>query len=423
MDFVELLKRSTLIHLIIAAGAGVTVYFGDDWFHRVVIPFFGMSSPAANALGSVAIVATVYLAQRLISIAFYRDWLFGLGKRESCDRRQLDAVIDAAEQVADELAGVPNYNGVVRSHLTDVTQATEKAAFDISSRLQSIDGVMTNLSQLVKDTATKSEQALSESKARIAENRDLLQNIERYIEARIKAVQDDQQKVAAVVNDARTLTPLVDLIRSISNQTNLLALNAAIEAARAGEAGRGFAVVADEVRKLSADSDKAVAQINQGIQRVMASIQSHFQDKLSTTTINEERTALKGFAHQLDALGESYREITEQNAQVIDSILDTSEQVAGMFMDTMASVQFQDVTRQQIELVAAALDRLDEHATMLSKWLKEIENPDFEVRPLAHHLDELYQNYVMDSQRDAHLAAVGSSGATASGAGPKVELF
>ena len=423
MDFSDLLKRSSLIHLTIAAGAWLTVYFGDEWYHEVVIPFLGLSSAAANALGSVAIVTTAYLAQRLISLAFYRDWLFGFGKREAGERYQLDTMIDASEQVASELAGVPGYNGVVRGHLRDITQATEKAAFDITARLQSIDGVVTDLSRLVKDTATKSEQALSESEARMAQNRDFLQNIERYIETRIKAVQDDQQKVAAVVKDARSLTTLVDLIRSISSQTNLLALNAAIEAARAGEAGRGFAVVADEVRKLSADSDKAVSQINEGIQRVMVSIQSHFQDKLSTTTINEEREALKGFASQLDALGESYRDLTEQNAQVIDSILDSSEKVAAMFMDTMASVQFQDVTRQQIELVAAALDRLDEHATMLSKWLKDIENPDFEVRPLARHLDDLYQNYVMDSQRDAHLAAVGAPAATAAAAGPKVELF
>ncbi len=229
-----------------------------------------------------------------------------------------------------------------------------------------------------------------------------------------------------MVGEARSLTKLVDLIKSISGQTNLLALNAAIEAARAGEAGRGFAVVADEVRKLSGEADKAVGQINQGIQQVAMSIESQFKDKLAHSNIQAEREALISFSSQLNDLGRNYQEMTAHDAAVLAEVRDSSQSLSAMFMDALASVQFQDVTRQQIEQVINALERLDGHAVLLADRLAAFDDPNFEFRPLSAHLDEIYSSYVMNSQRDSHHSSL-KSGVTAGNAndtsGPKVELF
>ena len=199
--------------------------------------------------------------------------------------------------------------------------------------------------------------------------------------------------------------------------------NAAIEAARAGEAGRGFAVVADEVRKLSGETDKAVGKISSGIQTVANSIESQFEDKLSHDNAASEREALESFAVQLDDLGKSYREVTEHEAEVMATIAGSSQELAGMFMSALASVQFQDVTRQQIEQVIDALNLLDSHANLLASRLEQLENPDFELQPLSAHLDQIYSNYVMNSQRDNHRNATRSANASVVADGPKVELF
>ncbi|MFA7270763.1 MAG: chemotaxis protein, partial [Sterolibacterium sp.] len=105
-------------------------------------------------------------------------------------------------------------------------------------------------------------------------------------------------------------------------------------------------------------------------------------------------------------------------------IRSSSQALAEMFMNALASVQFQDVTRQQIEQVVDALNRLDGHSALLADRLKHAEEPNFELQPLAQHLDEMYGNYVMSSQRDSHQAAMGSVAAeNDSNQARKIELF
>jgi len=310
----------------------------------------------------------------------------------------------------------------VRGHKQGEVKENEKAAFDIAGRLQGIDDTITKLAAFVEATTTESNKLLTASEDRIEHNRVLIGTLESYIRQRLTTTLEDKERITHVVKEARSLGTLVDLIKHISGQTNLLALNAAIEAARAGVAGRGFAVVADEVRKLSGETDKAVGQISKGIKTVADSIESQFADKLSHDNSSSESKALEGFAIQLDDLGKSYKDVTEHEALVMATITDSSQKLNEMFMSALASVQFQDVTRQQIEQVIDALNRLDAHSAMLANRLDQLEDPNFQLQPLSEHLDQIYSNYVMDSQRDTHNSATGS-GASTTQARPKIELF
>lgn len=161
-------------------------------------------------------------------------------------------------------------------------------------------------------------------------------------------------------------------------------------------------------------------RIRDGILTVASSIENEFKEKLADASLNTETTALEQFANQLTEMGTRYAELVNRDGEVLAQINQTSSSLSSMFMEVMASIQFQDVTRQQVEHVMSALDRLNGHFALLRQQLTE-PAAQIEIKPLAEHLNEMFEGYVMDQQRGQHAQALG--GSAASGGGPKVELF
>ncbi len=387
----------------------------DQLFHSI---------PFGHAVGTMVIVMLAFLVQSVLSVVFFRDPSLGVGKLEASDLAECETTYRLAmSKVATELNGFPEFNKVVNRQLASVATETEAAALQIMERLQVVDGLITDLERYVGKTTQESSEVLASSESRLEANRALINSMQSHIQSRIEATREEQSRIAHVVEEARSLESLVDLIKHIAGQTNLLSLNAAIEAARAGEQGRGFAVVADEVRKLSDQTGEAVSKIRDGILTVANSIESEFQDKLADASLNSETKALEQFANQLTEMGERYADLVHRDGDVLAQINQTSSSLSRMFMEVMASIQFQDVTRQQVEHVMGALQRLDDHFANLRQQLNDPESK-VQFKPLAEHLNEMFDGYVMDQQRGQHTQALGGkTTSSGGGSGSKVELF
>lgn len=417
-------RRLLLVVGIVAAGAAFSVYFFNDWFHQTLLPWLGLTAPFGDTVGAVVIVLATYVGQGLVSMAFFRDKSLGRDAEIARRSRMENEQVAAASQVAGELRHFGKFNETVSGQLALIIGDTEKAAYQIVERLSVIDQTVSKLDRFVAESNDESAKNAAATTARIEQNKLLIETMRKYIDQSIEEGRRDQERVGEVVRAAHSLESLVQLIREIAKQTNLLALNAAIEAARAGEAGRGFAVVADEVRKLSDETGDAVNRINQGIVDMANSIESQFKDKLSQTNLEKDQQVLDSFASQLDELGSDYATLVASQGEVMQTIAGNSQALASMFMDAIASVQFQDVTRQQIETVTGALTRLNDFLGRLADRLERPDDTSLADESMSQHLEQIFDSYVMHSQRQSHQEAVfGAGGAVFSDNGPKVELF
>mgnify|MGYP002776193449 CR=1 FL=1 len=336
----NLLRRALLVALIVSLGTYLTIYFFNNWWHKVFAPSIGLGDPGADAFGGVLIVIVAYLAQRAVSLAFYKDMMFGLSNQQKQDFSKVNDVETVGEEVAKELDGVRKYNDVLRQQLNGIIEATEKAAFDITNRLLAIDAVVTRLDGFVAQTAEDSSEIANNSEQNIAGNQALIGKMEIYIKRRIDEASSDQVRIGQVVKDAQDLGKLVQLVKDISGQTNLLALNAAIEAARAGEHGKGFAVVAAEVRKLAERSQVAAQEIGElaGSSVKMAEKAGTLLDEMvpsirRTSDLVQEIAAASseqsaGVGQINGAMGQ-LNKATQQNASASEELAATAEEMGG----------------------------------------------------------------------------------------------
>lgn len=207
---------------------------------------------------------------------------------------------------------------------TQLTSITRENSRDVGQQRDQIDQVATAMNEMVAtvgDVARNAEQAseaarAANDKARAGEQAvsETLQQIDE-LNRQVEAVQSQLHELQ---DDTRNIGTVLDVIKSVAEQTNLLALNAAIEAARAGEQGRGFAVVADEVRALAQRTQTSASEIETLITRLV----NGAEDTVAVMTTGAELAS-----HTLDTArqtGDAIREITG----AVDNIHSLNQQIA-----------------------------------------------------------------------------------------------
>jgi len=198
----------------------------------------------------------------------------------------------------------------------ELSAVTEESSRGLQQQNNEIEQAATAVNEMTAAVEEVARNAVSTSEASQQSNQTARQGRDRVVDT-VKSIQDMTQQLQAtsglvegLAAQGRDIGKVLDVIRSIAEQTNLLALNAAIEAARAGEAGRGFAVVADEVRALA----HRTAQSTTEIEQMVAGIQTRTGDAVQSMSRNTDST--RTTLSLANSAGDALELITEAIAQI-----------------------------------------------------------------------------------------------------------
>jgi methyl-accepting chemotaxis protein len=206
--------------------------------------------------------------------------------------RLLEALVGMQQSLRKTIEQISGSATQLASAAEELNVVTEEASRGLQQQNNEIEQAATAVNEMtaaveeVARNAVSTSEASQQSNHTAKEGRDRVVETVSAIQAMTQDVQTTSQLVEGLATQGRDIGKVLDVIRSIAEQTNLLALNAAIEAARAGEAGRGFAVVADEVRALA----HRTAQSTSEIEQMVAGIQNGTGQAVQSMQLNTQRT-------------------------------------------------------------------------------------------------------------------------------------
>ena len=335
-----------------SGGAGVAALLGVSWFG------------GASMLFAVGVAAFAALCA----------WGGGYRQRIALTQlvRQAEALLEQAQQALRQQSGIAGLEQICDKAAPIWVKQIETARSQTEEGITEVVARFAAIVERLHASVAASQQAAGggdgvEGGCVVS----VLSRSEADLVAVIRSMDAERHERAAMVQDVRELIAYTaDLkkmatdVGEIASQTNLLALNAAIEAARAGEAGRGFAVVADEVRKLSnlsSDTGKKMAEkvniINQAITGVISAAE-RFSEEDTRSVAEAEKTI-----HNV--LG-NFKEVASGLCESSEMLRHESEGIREEISDTLVYLQFQDRVSQILAHVRDNLDGLHVHLTQYS---------------------------------------------------------
>ena len=240
------------------------------------------------------------------------------------------------------------------SDLNDASSTVKLASHKQNENLDQIATAVNELSHVVADTANNSQGAMEKVKVASeisTSSRQVVNDSVKNVSNLSASISNANDVISSLAKESQNIIAVLDVIRGIAEQTNLLALNAAIEAARAGEQGRGFAVVADEVRTLASRTQQSTENINEMLGRLEHSV-------------NDAVSAIERGASEVDSVVAVSEQLARAFDQVNEAVNDANETI----------YQIAAATEEQSQVVTDINTNVTNLNTLGQQNLKSIEN-------------------------------------------------
>jgi len=333
-------------------------------------------APVISLKGKMALFVSI-MTLILLFLAWYAARSTGESMRRPIREalEQLQKTSTSLMQSSVESASIAGQNASIVKNMAEASTEQSKQTGEISQSMSQMAAAIQEMSNSTQEVSaisidtSKRAQLAGEAGEKSQKSLIVIKGM----------ASDTANKVLSMVEKSNAIGEIVNTISSIAGQTNLLALNAAIEAARAGEAGRGFAVVADEVRKLAEEAASASAQIKQQIKGMVEEMKdtSDAAEKgvvimddsveIITQTLAGMESAVAAIQQVSSKMQELSASAQEQSAAVqqvsksIESISAVSEQNASGAQQMSASIQQQDAATKRVSDAATQLQMLAEN--------------------------------------------------------------
>jgi len=302
---------------------------------------------------------------------------------------------DLREAVA-SIASATKEVKVASNNLADVSEKQLAASEELALQSQSASANLNNTASSIEEVnsgveevaasaqnVAKTAQALSAENEKTADRsrkgEEVAAEAGRETEATAKQTLLAAQLVQKLAENSKNVGEIVETISSIAEQTNLLALNAAIEAARAGEAGRGFAVVADEIRKLAEESKRATSNIGSILKEVQKDA-------------GESHQATDKTAVLVQGVNEKARAVVQQFKQLLTMVDHTTEMVENLTATSQEQGAAAEEMASAMATTAKSVHEISEQIKQMTEGIEIQAQGAHQVSAAAEELDSLAEN-------------------------------